>query len=164
MKICQNCKTQVDDNATFCTTCGAPVGGAPQPDYQQNPMPNAYPTMNVNPTDHTAEFSPEEVHDNKLFALMVYLFSFVGVFLAAIINLNHKSEYLKFHIKQSVKLLITETIVAFITAILSWTCIVAIAGAIALVIILVVQIICFIQTCRNKSVEPPIISSLGFLK
>ncbi len=164
MKTCPNCKSQVNDDATFCTTCGAPLGGtAQQQNYQQNPMPNAYPVMPVKPTDHTADFSPEEVHDNKLFALIVYAFSFIGIFLAAIININNKSEYLKFHIKQSLKLLVTEVIVGFITGVLCWTCIIPIAGAIAIAIIAVVTIICFIQTCRNKSIEPPIISSLGFL-
>ena len=59
--------------------------------------------------------------------------------------------------------MITEVIVSVITVVLCWTCIVPIAGAVASVIILIADIICFIQTCRNKSVEPIVIRSLGFL-
>lgn len=167
MKICPNCNAQLNDDAMFCVNCGAQMGANPNP--QQNPQQNVYTQQMpaapvVSNTDHTAEFSPEDVSDNKLFAALVYALSIVGVIIALIANLNNKSAYLKFHIKQSLKIFITDLIVGFCTLVLCWTCIVPVAGAICAVIILVVNVICFIQTLRNKSVEPPIISGLGFLK
>lgn len=166
MKNCPKCNTPVDDNAVFCPNCGASV--QPQPMYNQQAMPNGAPVPpayvpQVNPYDHTAEFSPEEVSDNKLFALLVYLFDFIGVIIALLANQSKNSKYLSFHIKQSLKLTITEVMIAFITAVLCWTCIVPFAGAVCVIILLVVKIIAFIKTCMNKSVEVPIVRSLKFL-
>lgn len=163
MKNCPNCNAQLNDDAMFCVNCGAQIGANPNP--QQNAYAQPVPTATVvNSTDHTAEFSPAEVADNKLFAALIYALSIVGVVIALLANLNNKSEYLKFHIKQGLKLFITDLIVSFCTLVLCWTCIVPIAGAVCAIILLVVEIICFIQVLRNKSVEPPIISGLGFLK
>ncbi len=176
MKNCPNCNAQLNDGAVFCTSCGTAVqGDAPQPNQHPNqqpaqsacPDPNAYyaqPAPVVAQTDHTAEFSAEEVAENKLFALLVYALSIVGIIIALIANINNKSNYLNFHIKQSLKIFICNIVVAFITVVLFWTCIVPFAGGIAMTIILVLEVICFIQTCRNKSVEVPIIRGLGFLK
>ncbi len=163
MKNCPKCNAQLNDDAMFCVNCGAQIGANPNP--QQNAYAQPMPTAPVvSSTDHTAEFSPAEVADNKLFAALIYALSIVGVVIALLANLNNKSAYLKFHIKQGLKLFITDLIVSFCTLVLCWTCIVPIAGAVCAIILVVVQIICFIQTLRNKSVEPPIISGLGFLK
>lgn len=182
MKVCPNCKTQLADDAGFCTNCGTNLQQPPQnfneapqqnvnAQPQQNnayaqPQPNAYPAPVpvVKPTDHTAEFTAEDVSANKLFALLVYAMSIIGVFLALVARIGGKSDYLNFHIKQGLKLVVAEVIVGFVTAVLSWTCIVPIAGAICIGILLVLDVICFIQTCRGKSVEVPILSSFGFLK
>lgn len=182
MKICPNCKNQLADDAVFCTNCGLNLQQPPQPQNmneapQQNfnaqpqpqgqPQPNAYavpPVPVVKPTDHTAEFSAEDVSANKLFALLIYAMSIVGILFALIARIGGKSDYLNFHIKQGLKLFVTEIIVSFCTAILLFTIIVPIAGFICLGIMFVLQVICFIQTCRGKSVEVPILNSFGFLK
>lgn len=169
MKNCPNCNAPLNDDAAFCLNCGAQTGANPNPQQNAQPQQNVYAQPMpaapvVSPTDHTADFSPAEVSDNKLFAVLVYALSIVGVVIALLANLNNKSDYLKFHVKQGLKIFITELIVSFCSAVLCWTCIVPIAGAICAVILMVVDVICFIQTLRNKSVEPPIINSLGFLK
>lgn len=163
MKNCPKCNAQLNDDAMFCVNCGAQIGANPIP--QQNAYAQPMPTAPVvSSTDHTAEFSPAEVADNKLFAALIYALSIVGVVIALLANLNNKSAYLKFHIKQGLKLFIANMIVTVASLVLCWTFIVPIAGAVCAIILVVVQIICFIQTLRNKSVEPPIISGLGFLK
>lgn len=163
MKNCPKCNAQLNDDAMFCVNCGAQIGANPNP--QQNVYAQPMPTAPVvSSTDHTAEFSPAEVADNKLFAALIYALSIVGVVIALLANINNKSEYLKFHIKQGLKLFIANMIVTVASLVLCWTFIVPFAGAICSLIILVVDVICFIQTLRNKSVEPPIISGLGFLK
>lgn len=163
MKNCPNCHAQLNDDAVFCVNCGAQIGANPNP--QQNAYAQPVPTAPVvSSTDHTAEFSPAEVADNKLFAALIYALSIVGVVIALLANLNNKSAYLKFHIKQGLKLFIANMIVTVASLVLCWTFIVPFAGAICSLIILVVDVICFVQTLRNKSVEPPIISGIGFLK
>lgn len=42
MKTCPNCKTQLDDSALFCTTCGVQFGNA-QPQGAVPPQQNAVP-------------------------------------------------------------------------------------------------------------------------
>lgn len=163
MKNCPKCNAQLNDDAMFCVNCGAQIGANPNP--QQNAYAQPMPTAPVvSSTDHTAEFSPAEVADNKLFAALIYALSIVGVVIALLANINNKSEYLKFHIKQGLKLFIANMIVTVASLVLCWTFIVPFAGAICSLIILVVDVICFVQTLRNKSVEPPIISGIGFLK
>lgn len=172
MKNCTHCNAPLNDDALFCSNCGTTThqnqaqpnfNQAPNGGFNQNPQ-YAAPIPMVSPTDHTAEFSAQEVSDNKLFAVLVYLSSILGIAIALIANISNRSNYLKFHIKQALKLLISESIISFLSIVLFWTFIVPIAGGIALIIIAIVNIICFVQTLRGKSVEPPIISGISFLK
>ena len=169
MKNCPRCNANLDDNAMFCTTCGLQFAN-PQEQPAQNTytQPNpaaAYPVATtVNPYDHTAEFSAEDVAENKLYAMLLYLTSVIGVIIALLVQKNKDSAYLSFHIKQTLKIVIVQTLLSLATAVLYWTCIAGIAGGVCLIITLVVQFICFFKTSANKSIEAPIIRSLGFLK
>ncbi len=169
MKTCPKCNTVHNDDAMFCPNCGTSFQGeVNHPNnsaYNQPPQygrPAAAPVMD--PYDHTAEFDINDVKNNKLFALLVYATSILGVVIALIANISQKSAYLSFHINQALKISITEIIVSVITVFLFWTCIVPVAAGVVSVILLVVTIICFCKTCANKSVEVPIIRSLPFLK
>ncbi|MGN1132514.1 MAG: zinc-ribbon domain-containing protein, partial [Ruminococcus sp.] len=169
--VCNNCGQQLENGAVFCPNCGQnvtqgnqvpPQNTAPnQNGPQGNPVPPQYnPAPVVDPYDHTAEFNPEDVHDNKIFAILCYLTGLVGVIVALLARNSVKSPYLAFHIKQALKITITSVLVTIITALLCWTCIVPIAGAVCIVILEVVNIICFFKTCANKSIEAPIVRSL----
>ena len=70
MKTCPNCNVQLDDAATFCANCGARISESAQaqPQYTQN---TAVPPQG-DPYDHTAEFDPQDISDNKVFAIDVY--------------------------------------------------------------------------------------------
>ena len=170
MKTCPQCNASLGDDAVFCTNCGTPLNAAPQPEqqiqtYQPQPEQQAMPvTPVVNQFDHTAEFSEEEVHDNKIFALAIYALSFIGIIIALLAKSSDNSAYLRFHIKQMLMILITEILVGVAAAVLSWTCIGLIAGCGLLAFLGVVEIICFINVCRNKSIEPLLVRKLTFLK
>lgn len=170
MKTCPKCNTQLADDAMFCTNCGTSFQNAnPQP--QQNAYQNNAQQTYAQPVapvvdiyDHTAEFDPQDVHDNKIFAILCYIMGIVGVIVALLARSSVNSPYLSFHIKQALKISITTVLLGFISVLLCWTCIVPIAGWVCIVILEVVSIICFFQTCFNKSVEAPIVRSLPFLK
>ena len=164
MKICPKCGAQLDDNATFCTVCGIALGGAPNP---QQPQPQPQPMYQqpmpaYDPYDHTAEFDPKDISDNKVVAMLLYLLGAAGIVIALL--MNNSSKYIAFHLRQALKFLAVETLLIIIGALLSFTIIVPIAAGVCFAIIFVLKIICFFQICKGKAKEPAIIRSLGFLK
>ena len=150
MAYCKNCGAHIPDDAGFCGECGTPVsGGAGMPRYT-----DIY--------DHTAEFDSEDISSNKVVAMAAYILGMVGIVIALLAAPN--SKYAAFHSRQALKLSITNTLLAFVMVLLSWTIIVPIAGAVCIVILGVVRIICFFQVCSGKAKDAPIIRSLRFLK
>ena len=66
------------------------------------------------------------------------------------------------HVRQGLKLLVVEMLVLVIGSIipiLGW-----IAMGICVIILLVVEIICFVRVCKGQAKEAPIIGNFGFLK
>jgi len=152
MKICPRCGAQVEDNAAFCTVCGAQLGA----DYNPVPVPVA------DPSDHTLEYDPADIAENKIYGILVYLLGLIGIIITLLAAPN--SGYARFHVRQALKISIVEAILSFATAVLFWTFIVPIAGGVCLAILFVVQIICFFRACKGQAREVPIVKNLGFLK
>lgn len=177
MKICPKCNTQVNDDAGFCTNCGVkfaepqpaqPTYTAQQPVYT---APVAAPR--IDPYDHTAEFDPKDIADNKVIAMLVYLLPVIGIIIALLANST--SKYVSFHLRQALKFLVIETLVPIalvvsavinIIPFLGWAVYgLAIVAAFVLYIALfVVKIICFFSICNGKAKEPAIIRWFGFLR
>ncbi len=128
--------------------------GAPYQQYAQAPV--------FDPYDHTAEYSPKDISDNKVIAILVYLMGTIGIIIALLAS--KESPYVAFHLRQGLKFLVVEVLVGIISAVLFFTLIVPIAGGIFLIVLWVIKIICFFQICTGKAKEPAIIRSLGFLK
>ena len=149
MKICGNCQNQLDDNALFCPNCGMPCNGQ---------APFARP----DPYDHTAEFDPQDISDNKVLAMLPYLMGAIGIIVALLAI--RESRYVSFHVRQALKLVVVQALLGIVTALLVWTIIVPIAGAVCMVILFVLQIIAFFQVCSGRAKEPAIIRELSFLK
>lgn len=149
MKFCPNCGSQLEENATNCTNCGA-VFAVPAPAF----MPDL--------TDHTEEFDGADVSENKVIAMLPYLMGIIGVIIALLAKTE--SPYAAFHVRQFLKLAVCETLIGIVSAVLAITIIVPIAGAICMLILLVIRIICFFQVCRGQAKEPAIVNKLGFLK
>lgn len=156
MAFCSKCGTQVQDGAPFCPNCGAPMGAPGQA------MPNYAPAPIVPEWDHTGEFDPRDISENKVFALATYLLGFIGII---IVFLGAKeSKYAMWHAKNALTLEVVAAFVALATAVLSWTCIVPVAGAVCIIIIAVLEIICIFNVFAGKAKEPAIIRGLSFLK
>ncbi len=154
MKICPGCGNQVADNAAFCTKCGTQFAqAAPQQPYYA-PV--------VDPYDHTAEFDPKDISDNKVVSMLVYLMGWIGIIIALLAS--NTSRYASFHVRQALKFVVIETLSGLCAAILCWTFIVPIAAGIFAVVLWVIKIICFFSICNGKAKEPAIIRSFGFLR
>lgn len=176
MKTCPSCNAVMDDSIVFCTTCGAKLDDAPayqapvnpNPGYQAPQAPfNPNPAYNpvqapvADPSDHTAEFAPEDVAANKIYAILVYLGGILGLIIA--ILLKKDSKYLEFHIRQAVRIYVAE--VASTLLLLGYCLVIpVIAFAVLTIILFVVRIICFVNTAKGLSKEPAIIKNIDFLK
>lgn len=130
-----------------------------QPVYQQPVYP---PQPAYDPADHTAEFDPEDVSQNKVIAMAAYILGTVGIIIALLAA--PQSKYAAFHSRQALKLDIVSTLLLIVSAVLAFTFIVPIAGAVCIAILFVVRIVCFFQVCSGKAKDAAIIGKLPFLK
>ena len=165
MKNCPICQAQLDDNAMFCTNCGTQLTASN--DVQQTANYNAYQptytgTSAYDPYDHTAEFDPKDISDNKVVSMLVYLMGWVGIIIALLGS--HASPYAAFHVRQALKFTVVNVLMLICTLLLFWTVIVPFAYGIISIVLFVIKIICFFQICSGKAKEPAIIRNLKFLK
>ena len=111
------------------------------------------------PYDHTAEFDPKDISDNKVFAMLCYLMDFIGIIVALLAT--HSSKYTMFHVRQALKITVVSILSVFVLIIpfLGWIAFPILQG-----IIWVIKIISFFQICSGKAKEPAIIRSFGFLR
>ena len=182
MKICENCGATIDSVASFCTACGAPVAQASN--VQETPVQapvtppvqsaqaynaggaNSVPQASVkDATDHTDEFSAEDVAENKLIVALAYVLPVtVGAILCVWLSKVSDSKYLKFHSREILKLAICSLVVTMVCAVTSFLVIPAIALGAASVVVIVLRVIGFIQAIKGQSKELPIISNISLLK
>ena len=142
MKFCPNCRTAYDDAANVCGQCGTPLVYV-----QPQPMSE--------PHDHTAEFNPADISDNKVLAMVPYLFGWAGIIIALLAA--GTSPYASFHVKQALKIQIVLALSMFlgIIPILGW-----IAGAVGYIFAVVCMIIGIVNSCKGQAKELPIIGRI----
>ncbi len=168
--ICKKCGTNYPDNLSVCPNCGAysdtnrqSPPPPPHNDYNQYQSGNVPPAdYEVDSYDHTADFSPKDISDNKVVAMLPYLLGATGIIIASLVG--GRSPYVGFHIHQALKFTVTDVLLLLCATVLCWTVIVPIAAVIMLIVLLVIRLICFFQVCLGEAKEPVIIRNLGFLK
>lgn len=149
MKICPKCHISFDDTVSQCSQCGGPL-------TYVNMSDNEF----TDTTDHTAEFSADDISQNKVLAMIPYLMGWVGIIIALLAA--GTSPYTGFHVRQALKIqvcfILITTIGAFIP-VLGW-----IAIGISAIAVLVLNIVCFFSVCAGHAKEPPLINLLSFFK
>lgn len=186
MKRCSSCNTLCEDYATVCTRCGKrldarqggqkgpvqadPYGGQMHPWEERGIYGDRF--------DHTREFSPEVISKGKPMAMATYLFGIIGLVMGL---LSRDSAYVQFHVRQNVKYLVLNWIVAACCLILTGFFVfigVAVgsfgmlkAGSVFLVlygiyilVITVLKFICFVWVGQGKAVEALLVRNLGFMR
>lgn len=148
MKVCMNCHLTYDDQAQICAQCGGPL-------TQVIPQP-------VHVTDHTAEFDTADISANKVLAMVPYLMGWIGIVIALLAS--GTSPYAAFHVKQALKIQVCNALLGIIATVLAITIIVPIAAAVCILILGIINIICFFGVCAGKAKEPAIVCNLPFLK
>lgn len=112
--------------------------------------------------DHTDEFDPIDISDNKVIAMLIYLMGTFGIIIALLAS--HTSPYVGFHVRQSLKFTVLSMLAGIIALLFCWTIVVPIVVLIFCVALIVVKFICFFSICNGKAKEPPIIRLFGFLR
>lgn len=181
MKMCPNCRNQISDEAVFCPICGSTVDAVPQ--YQpQKPVPNLpydptftqppvspTPVSYIDPFDHTTDFDAADISENKVVSMLVYLLGPVGIIIALLAS--NVSQYAAFHVRQALKLTVVDTLavpVLFIAACL--LDLIRLRGfmvflvGLALIGLVAIHLISFLQVCKGKAKEPIFVRRLRFLK
>lgn len=161
MKVCPNCRREINEGAMFCPICGTSFRETAPIVPPSPPQPKKSPSK-ADPFDHTEEFSSSDRSGNKLAAMSVYLFGFVGIILALLIAKD--SPYVKFHVRQGMKFAILEALAGIAALFLFWTILVPIAAAVLLLFLAVMKLICFFQVCSGRAKEPLLIRRLKFLQ
>ena len=148
MKICPRCNLQVGDDRGYCPNCGTPLsvqGEVPWNDY-----------------GYAASFDPKDISDNKIMAMLPYLMGTIGIIIALLAS--RQSAYTYFHVRQALKMKVTQLLLVICSVLLCWTLIVPLAAVVCNIIIFVLQIIAFFQVCGGQAKEPAISRDLPFLK
>ena len=154
MKLCPKCNTQLEDSAAFCPNCGT--------QFIPNATVTQQPYIPVDASDHTAEFDPADIAQNKLYAAICYIMSLLGIIVALLAA--KESPFVQFHIRQSLKIAICVILLGLIAVVGAITIIIPILAWIAIIVLAVVEVICFFRALKGKAVEAPIVKGLNFLK
>lgn len=183
MKMCPNCRSQVNDDAVYCPVCGTGIGVAPQ--YTQQSAPRTEPLVQpvqlnqnpvyvppvpyVDPYDHTVDFDATDISENKVLAMLCYLLGPLGILMAQLSA--GKSKYAAFHINQALKLTVAEilgllalALGAFILWEIRLRMLVLFVVPVGLLGLVALHLISFFFVCKGKAKEVYIVRHLKFLK
>lgn len=166
MLFCSKCGTQMNDTDKFCPRCGAPAGFVGQSPQQK--VEEAVQNF-TNTPDSTAEFDPQDIAVNKVYAILAYL----GILVLVPILGAKESKFARFHANQGLVLLIAEVavsiaivIVTAILSIVSYALGAIIGGLLNLIWIafLVFIILGIVNAAQGTAKELPIIGQIHILK
>ena len=182
MKICPNCRNQIQDESVYCPVCGSSIGTAPQFTPQQSPtvtteytasytQPPVYTSAPpyVDPFDHTSDFSAADIAENKIYAMAIYLLGPLGIIIALLAAKDSGS--IRFHVLQGLKLTVAEILgllAMAVTAFLMWSLrmrvLMLFVIAAAVIGLVVIHLLCVLQVIKNKVKEVYLVRKLRFLQ
>lgn len=178
MKVCPNCRNQITEDAVFCPVCGTAIDALPRISAQQTTQhtydnPTVHNTQStavyIDPFDHTKDFDPRDISENKVAAMLAYLLGPVGILLALLSS--GSSKYAGFHAKQAMKLTVAEILGAVLLAVVSFVLwnirlriLMSFVATVSMMGLTVLHLLCFVQVCKGKAKEVYLVCNLSFLK
>ena len=175
-------------NANMNPNINQNINGGYNANMNPNMNPNMNggynPNMNVNPNmyqgaqnyqqpkkevaDYTSKFDGKDIKENKIFAMLPYLLGIFGIIIALLAA--KKSDYVQFHVRQSIKLTVCTALLGIIMIPFSVLSLIPFIGvifgivvmliAIAELGIVILNIVAFAQVCNGKAKEPAIVGEL----
>lgn len=154
MKTCKKCGAVTDDAATLCPRCNEPL----EADAVQHP------TGLSNTADTSADFDAADIEQNKVYALLSYIFILWLVPLLA----APRSEFARYHANQGLVLFIVNTVTFVFFRILGIIPIIRIVtdliGVLVGLLCLALMILGIVNAANGTAKELPLIGSIKLLK
>ena len=111
--------------------------------------------------DFTSNFDEKDIAENKIFAMSVYALNVVGIVIALLAAGN--SAFVRFHVKEALKISILEIVTSIVTLILFWTVIVPVLGGIIALLMIIARVIGFVNVCKGKAIRAFVVRDIDFL-
>lgn len=162
MAFCRNCGAELKDDVKFCPSCGAATGVSDKSGFDKKAEEFQKKAAELNNTeDTTADFDPDDIAKNKVYAVLAYftILVLIPIFIAK------DSKYARYHANQGLVLLLFEIVgsilvgvVAAISSTLGSIC----SGLLGLVTF-VLLIIGIINAVDGRAKELPVIGNIRIL-
>lgn len=163
MKYCSSCGNPVEDNAKFCSVCGAPSSTAQErktegnkEDEFRNKVEDAFNNFNNTP-ETTADYAPDDIEKNKIMAIFAYL----GLLFLIPLFAAKDSPFARYHTNQGILLFIIQFVGSFCGAIPFVGWFIAAAANIFGILLIVIGIL---NVIKGQAKELPLIGKYRILK
>ena len=158
MKFCTKCGAQMEDDAVVCAACEAKAKEAAAENKAD--FSKAVEGF-MNTPDSTAEFTAEDIENNKILSLFAYL----GILFLIPLLAAKDSKYARFHANQGIVLFVVDLALGIVGGIIG---LIPILGALVVaacgIVILVLAIIGIVNAVTGKAKQLPIIGGIKVLK
>lgn len=169
MSYCNQCGTPIAGGSKFCPSCGTPAGAPAAPENRQPPpSPENKLSEALNTPDTTAAFTPADIEQNKVMAVLAYFGLLVLIPLLA----AKDSKFARFHANQGLILCIAAiiygtayTVLSALVLAISWRLyfVVSILG-LAGILFFILAILGIINAANGRAKELPWIGKYRILK
>ena len=116
MAFCRNCGAEVNDDVKFCPSCGAATGVSDKSGFDKKAEEFQKKAAELNNTeDTTADFDPDDIAKNKVYAVLAYftILVLIPIFIAK------DSKYARYHANQGLVLLLFEIVGSILVGIIA---------------------------------------------
>lgn len=164
MMFCQKCGKELPDDAKFCPGCGATTDAQTQ--KTESAFEKQVDAFTDTP-DTTAGFMPDDIAQNKGYAVLAYLGALVLIPLFAAKN----SKFARFHTNQGLVLFVAtvvwNVVTRILTAVLKYLYVTKaiVSGAMWLIgmLLCVLAIMGIVNAVKGRAKELPLIGKIRFL-
>lgn len=160
MAFCTRCGSNLQEGSMVCPNCGAPVNQAQNQSFDFNQVTDM--------PDHTNEFDPADIQQNKILAVLGY----IGILFLVPLLAAPNSRFAKFHANQGLVLfllemvwnIVTQIIVAVLGVFIKNTFFISAIFGLLSIALLVLACLGIYNAATGKAKELPVIGKIKIIK